>query len=76
MQSSTKAKNALIKNYAKATGGGSASNQVLTETDQNVLALMGTTVVEGHKTVKESNVQIVSNLCCIVLQYPKYIKKS
>lgn len=66
MRSSTKAKNALIKNHAKETGG-PASSQILTETDQNVLALMGSTVVEGHKTVQESNVQIVSNLCCIVL---------
>ncbi|KMQ83289.1 anti-sigma regulatory factor [Lasius niger] len=57
MRSSTKAKNALIKNHAKETGG-PASSQVLTETDQNVLALMGSTVVEGHKTVQESNVQI------------------
>lgn len=65
IRSSTKAKNALIKNHAKETGG-PASSQVLTETDQN-LALMGSTVVEGHKTVQESNVQIVTNLCCIVL---------
>ncbi|XP_071582266.1 uncharacterized protein [Temnothorax nylanderi] len=57
MRSSTKAKNASIKNHAKGTGGGPASSQVLTETDQNVLALMGSTVVEGHKTVQESNVK-------------------
>lgn len=67
MRSSIKAKNASIKNYANATGGGLASSQVLSEIDQNVLALMGTTVVEGHKTVQESHVQMVSNLCCIIL---------
>ncbi|EFN80913.1 hypothetical protein EAI_11606, partial [Harpegnathos saltator] len=36
MRSSIKAKNILIKNHAKATGGGPASSQVLTEMDQNV----------------------------------------
>ncbi|XP_018311536.1 formin-J-like, partial [Mycetomoellerius zeteki] len=43
------------------------SNQVLTEIDQNVLALIGSTVVEGHETVQESNVQFEwldnSNVC-------------
>ncbi|KYQ49758.1 hypothetical protein ALC60_11160 [Trachymyrmex zeteki] len=66
IRSSTKAKNTLIKKHAKQTGGGPASNQVLTEIDQNVLALIGSTVVEGHETVQESNVQFVSNLCHIV----------
>ncbi|XP_018316297.1 uncharacterized protein, partial [Mycetomoellerius zeteki] len=67
IRSSTKAKNTLIKKHAKQTGGGPASNQVLTEIDQNVLALIGSTVVEGHETVQESNVQFEwldnSNVC-------------
>ncbi|XP_018397679.1 PREDICTED: uncharacterized protein LOC108781168 [Cyphomyrmex costatus] len=66
IRSSTKAKNTLIKKHAKQTGGGPASNQVLTEIDQNVLALIGSTVVEGHKAIQESNVQFVSNPCYIV----------
>ncbi|XP_025163709.1 uncharacterized protein LOC112590675 [Harpegnathos saltator] len=45
------------QDHAKATGGGPASSQVLTKMDQNVLPIMGTTVV-GHKIVQESNVQI------------------
>lgn len=60
MCSSTKAKNASIKNHAKQTGGGPASSQTLTEMDENVLAIIGSTVVEGHKMVQESNVQFVS----------------
>lgn len=67
MRSSTKAKTISIKNHAKQTGGGPASSQVLTEIDQNILALIGPTVVEGHKTVQESNVQFVSNLCRIII---------
>lgn len=66
IRTSTKAKNTLIKKHAKQTGGGPASSQVLTEIDQNVLALIGSTVVEGHKTVQESNVKFVNNLCYIV----------
>lgn len=66
MRSSIKAKNASIKIHAKQTGGGPPSSQVLTEIDKNVLALIGSTAVEGHETVQESTVQFVNNFCCII----------
>ncbi|KYN19190.1 hypothetical protein ALC57_08480 [Trachymyrmex cornetzi] len=62
MRSATKAKNTSIKKHAQGTGGGPASSQVLTEIDQNILTLIGPTVVEGHNSTQESNVQFVSNL--------------
>lgn len=62
MRSATKAKNTSIKKHAQGTGGGPASSQVLTEIDQNILTLIGPTVVEGHNSAQESNVQFVSNL--------------
>ncbi|XP_018370924.1 PREDICTED: uncharacterized protein LOC108766247 [Trachymyrmex cornetzi] len=57
MRSATKAKNTSIKKHAQGTGGGPASSQVLTEIDQNILTLIGPTVVEGHNSTQESNVQ-------------------
>ncbi|XP_046735005.1 uncharacterized protein LOC124404716 [Diprion similis] len=57
IRSKVKAKNTMLKNHRNATGGGPVSNETLTQTDENVMAIMGTTVIDGHDGIAESSVE-------------------
>ncbi|XP_043467553.1 uncharacterized protein LOC122501854 [Leptopilina heterotoma] len=61
MRYAAKAKNSAIKKSAKQTGGGPPTSQILTDTDQNVLSLICSTVLDGHANVHEPDAVFMWN---------------
>ncbi|RVE39790.1 hypothetical protein evm_015560 [Chilo suppressalis] len=52
-KSKTKKKGLIIRSHARGTGGGPASQQILSALDERVLAIMGPLAVEGQASVQE-----------------------
>ncbi|XP_050563957.1 myb-related transcription factor, partner of profilin [Spodoptera frugiperda] len=52
-KSKTKKKALAIRHHARGTGGGPASGQALSASDERVLAIMGTLAVAGQDSVEE-----------------------
>lgn len=53
MRTTTKAKTTAEKKHATDTGGAPAFAENLSQTEQNVLDLLGRTAVHGHATFDE-----------------------